>query len=216
MKKIIAIIVFMFLFVLPVRAENINVAFTIDNNYPIFTMLVINSILRNNTSNSDYTFYVIENNLTAKNKLKMQKYVNKRKQTVEFINVDTSIIDEGNWFFWFSNRITSIAMARILIPDILPKQVQKVIYMDADTLVLSDLKDLYDIDLDGKAFGMTENIAESDRKIAKYYNSGVILMDLNKCRAENSTLKMLNFVKTIISYDIYSSSRSYSSRIIGV
>ena len=86
MKKIIAIIVFMFLFVLPVRAENINVAFTIDNNYPIFTMLVINSILRNNTSNSDYTFYVIENNLTAKNKLKMQKYVNKRKQTVEFIN----------------------------------------------------------------------------------------------------------------------------------
>lgn len=66
MKKIIAIIVFMFLFVLPVRAENINVAFTIDNNYPIFTMLVINSILRNNTSNSDYTFYVIENNLTAK------------------------------------------------------------------------------------------------------------------------------------------------------
>ena len=139
MKKIIAIIVFMFLFVLPVRAENINVAFTIDNNYPIFTMLVINSILRNNTSNSDYTFYVIENNLTAKNKLKMQKYVNKRNQTVEFINVDTSIIDEGNWFFWFSNRITSIAMARILIPDILPKQVQKVIYMDADPLVLSDL-----------------------------------------------------------------------------
>ena len=48
MKKIIAIIVFMFLFVLPVRAENINVAFTIDNNYPIFTMLVINSILRLN------------------------------------------------------------------------------------------------------------------------------------------------------------------------
>lgn len=39
MKKIIAIIVFMFLFVLPVRAENINVAFTIDNNYPILQCL---------------------------------------------------------------------------------------------------------------------------------------------------------------------------------
>ena len=48
----------------PARAEDINVAFTIDNNYPVFALLVINSILLNNDSNSHYNFYIVNNDLS--------------------------------------------------------------------------------------------------------------------------------------------------------
>lgn len=200
MKKFIIILACLFLFPLQSLAENINVAFTIDNNYPIFTLLVINSILQNNNSDSNYTFYIVEDNLSSKNKTKMQEYVTKRNQNIEFINIDTKIIDDGNFFFGFSNRITPIAMARILLPKILPQNVHRVIYIDGDTLVLEDLKTLFEFDLKGKPFGMGVNITAYDEvsnfKInGNYYNSGVILMDLDKCRKDAVSDKLLNFVK---------------------
>lgn len=208
MKKFLISIFCIFLFSTQAIAQKINVAFTIDNNYPIYTLLVINSILKNNTSNSDYTFYIVENNLSFLNKIKMKRYVEKRKQKIEFININTDKIDKGKWFYGFSKRITSIAMVRILLPEIMPANVDRVLYLDGDILVLKDLKELYNTDMEGKAFAMAPNI--SDYKSVKifsigktYYNSGVILMDLNKCRKEKVTAKMLKFVNNNFKYFIY-------------
>ena len=168
MKKFLISIFCIFLFSTQAIAQKINVAFTIDNNYPIYTLLVINSILKNNTSNSDYTFYIVENNLSFLNKIKMKRYVEKRKQKIEFININTDKIDKGKWFYGFSKRITSIAMVRILLPEIMPANVDRVLYLDGDILVLKDLKELYNTDMEGKAFAMAPNI--SDYKSVKYCN----------------------------------------------
>lgn len=79
--------------------ETVNVAFTIDKNYPIFTLLAINSILKNNVSNSNYMFYIIETNIPNRDKKMMQKYVEKRGQQISFININTDTLDQGNDFF---------------------------------------------------------------------------------------------------------------------
>lgn len=152
MKKFLISIFCIFLFSTQAIAQKINVAFNIDNNYPIYTLLVINSILKNNTSNSDYTFYIVENNLSFLNKIKMKRYVEKRKQKIEFININTDKIDKGKWFYGFSKRITSIAMVRILLPEIMPANVDRVLYLDGDILVLKDLKELYNTDMEAQGF----------------------------------------------------------------
>ena len=57
------------------------------------------------------------------------------------------------------------------------KNIKKAIYLDADTLVMKSLSDLWKTDLKGKTFGMCQG------KIPEYgFNSGVILMDLDKLR----------------------------------
>lgn len=174
-------------------AGNINVVYTIDNNYPIYTLLSINSILRNNISNSDYTFYIIENNLTNYNKNLMTKFINKRHQKIEFINIKQDILNKK--IYTYCKYISSIGLARIYIDKLLPKDIDKVLYIDADTLILSDIKELYDIDLGNKYLGMVENItgANYSKKDSIYYNSGVILIDLKKVRNENSWQKMEKF-----------------------
>lgn len=199
MKKFI-ITLFSILFLsTSTHAQDINVAFTIDNNYPIFTLLAINTILQNNVSNSHYKFYIIENNVTAKNKEKMTKYVHQRNQDIEFINIDTKIIDDGANFFKLSGRITRIALIRILLPDLLPEDVHKVIYLDGDICVNEDLKNLYDIDLENYPAGLASNITFvqliSKKKLNfEYYNSGVILMDLDMWRKEKISKEMIDFI----------------------
>lgn len=183
----------------------INVAFTIDNNYPIYTLLAINSILYNNYSSSNYHFYIVENNITDKNKKLMRSYVenvNKSKlfdTKIDFIHIDTDTIDKRENLFAFSNRITPIAIARIMLPDLLPKDVEKVIYLDGDILVTADLKDLYTIKLGRYPFGMAMNISQmgealKDNNIDLYYNSGVILMDLKRCRQTKTSERMLTYL----------------------
>ena len=204
MKKFL--IAFIILLILPLnvfaegKKAHIDIAFTIDNNYPVFTLLAINSILKNNYSESDYTFYVVENNVTDKNKEMMRKFVEKNHQKIEFINVDTYIIDQGKNFFKFSGRITPIAFARILLPDLLPN-LDKVLYLDSDILVTTDLKPLFETDIRNYNAGMALNIAQDNGALDLYkfkhgyYNSGVILMNLKKGRQENSPQKMIEFLR---------------------
>ena len=191
MKKLLISIAIMFVVPIFVFAQEINVVFSIDNNYPLFTMLAINSILQNNDSNSHYNFYIVENNVTEKNKARMEKYVVDRGQSIEFINIDTSVIDDGETFTGFNpGHITKIAMARILLPDLLPKNIHRVIYLDSDICVFSDLKELYNADLGDNLAGLVldrEQTYYLDKFSLKngYYNSGVIVIDLDKWRKAN-------------------------------
>lgn len=206
MKKfLITILIILFLpigcFAKETPKIHIDVAFTIDNNYPIFTMILINSILAN--SKDDYTFWVVENNITDKNKVEMKKFVETEKhQKLEFVNIDTKILDKENDLFSFSNYITSIAFARILLPELLPNSVHKVIYLDSDMLVTEDLRLLYQTPLDGKIAGMVMNVVQDNNSLNLYtfkngyYNSGMILMDLDMCRKENSSKQMLEFLRS--------------------
>lgn len=201
------LITFIVLLILPLNVwakteskAHIDIAFTIDNNYPVFTLLAINSILKNNYSKSDYTFYIVENNVTDKNKEMMRKFVEENHQKIEFINVDTYIIDQGKNFFKFSGRITPIAFARILLPDLLPN-LDKVLYLDSDILVTIDLKPLFETNIKNYNAGMALNVTKDNGALDLYkfkhgyYNSGVILMNLKKCRQDNSPQKMIEFLR---------------------
>lgn len=183
--------------------EVINIAFTIDNNYAVPVLLTVNSILENNDSNSDYRFFIVETNLTEKNKQKIYDFVNKRGYKVEFINVNTNFFDKGISFYdekQWQGRINNIAISRILLPKILPQNIDKVLYLDADILVLRDLIDLWNQDITNYYAGMVVDCALPKYDFVdfgdKYYNSGVILIDLKKWREAQITEKMLRYIES--------------------
>lgn len=164
-------------------------------------MLVINSILKNNNSNSDYTFYIIGKDLPKIGKLYLKNFVVKNKQKIEIIDYSNPMLKTTSPTNRFNSSITK---ARIELPNILPKSVKKVLYLDADVLVVEDLKKLYDIDLANEHAGMvydayiykkgsyTDGCGFKYNK--NYFNSGVILMNIEKWREDKITEKMLSFV----------------------
>ena len=198
MKKFFIIILFLCLCCTSkTNSQDIFVAYTIDNNYPIFALLSINSILKNNNDNNQYFFYIIENNLSDKNKQKMSDYVNNRNQKIEFIHFDTDVIDNGKILYKHINRVTNIGLARIMLPELLPDNIQKVIYLDGDTLVTDNLSILYNIDLKNRAAGMVLNITPPEgllKNKQRYYNSGVIVFNLDKWRKNKISNRMLDFI----------------------
>ena len=86
-----------------------------------------------------------------------------------------------------SGYLTSASYLRLFAPDLLTKE-DKVIYIDCDTIVLTDLQDLYDIELNDSRFGgVIDEFASKTSQVPrvaddKYINSGVLLMDLKGLR----------------------------------
>lgn len=92
---------------------------------------------------------------------------------------------------------------RLLAPHLLPQHVERVLYLDPDILVINPLRPLWEMDLQGKLFaaaahtGMTD-IAHSVNRLrlgtdSDYYNSGVLLMDLDAGRKEIVPQKVFDF-----------------------
>ena len=99
--------------------------------------------------------------------------------------------------------ISAATLTRLLIPELLPR-VDRVLYLDADTLAVADLSPLYRIDLEGKMAGGVPDfplLFEVDHGLhgtedylretvglsspGSYVNAGVLVMDLRRMRAEN-------------------------------
>ncbi len=105
---------------------------------------------------------------------------------------------------------TSAIYYRLLIPELFP-QYDKVLYMDCDTVALTDIADLYRVDIGDNYIGAvadqavgavpqfkeyTKNALGIDAE--KYFNSGVIVMNLKKLREIGFYEK---FSKVLRSYD---------------
>ena len=83
---------------------------------------------------------------------------------------------------------------RLLAPHLLPCNIKRILYLDPDILVINPIRGLWGTDLQGNLFaaaahtGKTE-LAHSVNRLRlgtkqDYYNSGVLLMDLDAGRRE--------------------------------
>ena len=94
---------------------------------------------------------------------------------------------------------------RLLAPYLLPAELKRILYLDPDILVINSLRPLWETDMEGRLFaaaahtGKTE-LANSVNKLRlgteqDYYNSGVLLMDLEAGRREIFPSEIFTFVK---------------------
>jgi len=165
-----------------------------------------------NTPNTQLNFYVIYEDLNSeKQKLVTKAFSKNKNVSVEYIKMDKSL---------FKNVILKTyadssyeAYARLLLPDIFPK-LEKIIYLDADMIILNNLNLLEDIDLDSHPIAAVTDINNNSVKIFEYlfklknvkgyFNSGVLVMNLKKLREENFTEKSLEFISgTSVSYKFF-------------
>ena len=92
--------------------------------------------------------------------------------------------------------------ARFFISDYVSEG--RVLYLDCDTLIKEDLSSLIHFDLKGNPLGAVidqstsyVNVLIGHKQHDKYYNSGILLFDMEKCREQNVPEKFLQAVKTI-------------------
>jgi lipopolysaccharide biosynthesis glycosyltransferase len=95
-------------------------------------------------------------------------------------------------------HVTQEMYYRYLLPEILENE-DRTIYSDVDVFCVGDLRSLWELDLKGNILAaVSEGEAGEFKKkliglegVAPYFNSGVLIMDLEKMRNEGVTSKLM-------------------------
>ncbi len=175
-----------------------------DDNYAPFVATTMYSVLENTSSYID--FYVLDGGITAASKRRIAQSL------AAFPHKKITYFDmSGYGLERFPNvRHYSLnAFSRYFIPELVP-ELNKAIYMDVDIIVKSDIAELYREDLGKFPIGaVLEDFYPGNYTMLKekiypayaggdhYFNTGVLLLDVEKLRAGNLTEKMVKLTEEL-------------------
>lgn len=172
-----------------------NLIYASDDKYAIPCMVSILSILSNNNP-EECSIYILSLGLNEKNSSLLKKIQHLYpKSKISVVKLSTEKIKGAI----VSERFPIAIFFRYLIPDLF--DFDKALYFDCDTIVNGDIKELWQVNLDDKACGMVEDQVSDDitqhnriRTYTSYYNSGVMLMNLDFWRKEKLCEKLMKYV----------------------
>lgn len=169
------------------KNDKIHLLVTFDKNYikPFQTML--KSLVVNNPKENIHV-WLLHSAIPKEDLQNLEEYCKTQNVTLEALQVERSIFQNAP----ITKRYPQEMYYRLLASYILPTSLEKVLYIDPDILVINPIRPLWEMPLGENTFaaashtdvfGMIDNINKIRiGKEHKYFNSGVMLIDLNKAR----------------------------------
>ncbi len=175
--------------------DPIQIVCTIDDNYAQHCAVLLASIFKNNPNHS-FKIFIVHNGLRVDNVDKLCSFGREHLAELEFIKID----EEQLKHVPISAHVTLATYYRLLLPKVLPESTHKILFLDCDMLVRSDLGQLWATDIQDVPLAacsaplnrqFKENLglqADSD-----YFNAGVLLVNILKWREEQVSERALDF-----------------------
>ncbi len=182
-------------------ASPINIVMASDNRYAILMGVSIKSIELNHKGPEKIHFYLINDHITPENRKKVEQCVTSDKLVIHWLNIG-DIISPEIQFPAENSAFPVTAYLRLLAAYIVPKDASKLIYLDVDTIVRTDISILWHTDIEGHVIGAVQDICKTVgcewagipnyRELgldgtAKYFNSGVMIIDVERWKQEDLT-----------------------------
>lgn len=178
--------------------ESISMAFSVSDNYSCHLAVVLASVLSNNPG-TRFVFHVLHRNLSAENQAMLKKF----EKAWPVSSVRFHLVEEAS-FARFPvpkelEHVTQEMYYRYILPEAVP-ECPRMIYTDVDILCVGNLRPLWETDLEGNVLAAVSEGEDGEFKKkllgltggAPYVNSGVLVMDLERMRAENATEKLFS------------------------
>lgn len=177
--------------------EKINILCSADNNYAAYCGIMLTTLYENN-KNCDIAVYLLTDGLNEAEIKKFRQFEQRYETEIHIITVRRDSfkhcpVREGD-------HVSLTAYYRIACAELLPDTLEKILYLDCDIMVKCDLRQLWNYDVTGKAMGVVIDgwhIANEQRlkfNSKTYFNSGVLLINLEFFRTNRIAEKCMNYI----------------------
>jgi lipopolysaccharide biosynthesis glycosyltransferase len=185
-----------------------HVALTFDDNYWAPAYAVMRSVCLATKRRQEVTFHLFVEGVSAAHRTDLERIPTEFGARLAFYDL-TQDAALGRTYAGMrqSRRFPRIVAARLLIDRFLPAEVERVVYLDCDTLVLAPIERLFDHDLGGlpiaavrEPFGLHIKMGRDMRRKQEmfdaaepYFNSGVMLIDVARYAAADIPAQIAGF-----------------------
>ena len=173
----------------------LHIALCTDDNYANHCAIGVTSILENNKNDTCH-IYILTVGLTEKNRNRFKYLADFYHKEIDVVTVDGAEI-EG---LQSTHRLPSSMYLRFLLPDIV--NAHKCLYLDSDIICRESLREVFETGLTNMAVGAVEDQCGDDIRIhnsidmySRYFNSGVLLMNLDYWREHQLKKKLISYVE---------------------
>ena len=133
----------------------------------------------------DRIFLLVDNDAIAKDLPPVFQCINVSKQSV-FPN------DGPNIMTWYGTMTT----LRAGLTRVLPSSVERVLWLDPDTIVSGDISDIWNYNIDHKYFAAVEEVRNHNHTQKPYFNAGVMYMNLKLMQESGIADKIIDDINT--------------------
>ncbi len=191
--------------------ESITIIFSANDSFAMLLGVILCSIFENKKGDYGINVYVIDGGISEKNKERLGVLENRYGFKINYIIPDKKIFDDvlsaGSEI-----KLPIETYYRAAVGSMIPQSCRKVLYLDIDAVVRGDIKELFDVSLDGKTIGAVADCFPNDRrehlkelcaeipssKILPdtfYFNAGVLSIDLDRWRERGVEEKLFKFMR---------------------
>jgi lipopolysaccharide biosynthesis glycosyltransferase len=183
-----------------------------DERYAMPLAVTLRSMAEANRSERAFEIVILTDEFSSLMKSRVEASVPEGKLTFHWVQVDLARFADCSGMLAHTSKLT---YARLLLPYVLPQSVEKVLYLDSDILVLDDLQTLLRLDLQGSLLGAVVDLDSSENaerlglkaqgsdtdldvrapeSRGKYFNAGVLLVDLASWRDQQISEKAMQYL----------------------
>jgi lipopolysaccharide biosynthesis glycosyltransferase len=177
-------------------AEEISVALGIDRAYAPHAAAVIDSVVRH-ALGARFRFVILHSGVEASLRARVESAApGARFDWCEIGDEDVPAMADREHF-------SRAILFRLGIEKHAPADCRRMLYLDADVIVARDVRELWNVDLGGRPLGAVIDCFVDAVEFAArwnlpgeapaYFNSGVLLIDLERVRAERLFTKAIEF-----------------------
>lgn len=176
-----------------------NIVVISDDNFVQHTGVMLTSLFCQNKEKRFCVFY-LTTNISNINKDLLNEVCRGYNVSIEYCICSQDRITNLSYGSW-----SSIIYLKLMIPIVLPRQVERCLFIDGDIIVHDDIGPLYDMEMDGYVLAAVEDNPDGElhkkrlglSSMDVYINSGVFLCDLNAWRTMQSSKDIIEFAHSI-------------------
>lgn len=175
-----------------------NIVYATSDLYSKPALISIKTLLMNNVNADEIHIYYIEHRVSDENKGLLRALVKEYHRQIEFIPMPENFSQiEGIM------RADHVVYSYCFFQDILPKTVDKVLLLEGDCIVVSDITELYSMDITDYYFAAADDMENKNikkglglRPDSPYVNCGILLFNLKKMREEKYSEKITKIIQS--------------------
>ena len=190
--------------------DTMNIAYASADNYAPVLGTSIYSLCKNN-ADADIHIYVLDYEISEENKERLRRTVQAYGKQIDFVSLTEKLVFLSGRVGAYGNEGLKgfVTYAYCFLADLLP-DIRRILYLDCDTLVNASLAPLYNTVLEGEHFvgEAPDALRREYKKVialpdeAIYYNSGCVLMDLERWRQHGASEILLKAIESGWNYPL--------------